>query len=381
MKKYLEMRAAKVAEMKALVDSASVETRSLTDEEAVQIEELKKAIAEIDRTIEAIKAAHEADIAEGEAVAEEAKAEETEAEETRALASVIRGEAVETRAITGTGLANAGAVVRQTLAKRVIDKAKDICPFLELAQIYNVDGKLSIPYVDTEGSDSEFAVVSDLDDIKDGKIAFKTIDLDDVIAAVNYPVSKTLINSSDIDIVNFVVDTTARKFAEYVDAAIVKGNAKVKGLTTLTNTKATAAQGVISIDDMVTVVGTLPTAYKTNAVWIMHPQTLTALKKLKDGDGRPLFTSDLAAGFGDKILGYTVYTSEHCPIGAEANEVVAYFGNLRDALAIKLGKGLEVEVLKEAYAKQYAIGISATVSMDAKIQNEQAIVALVNAAS
>lgn len=388
MKKYLEKRAEKLAEMNSLLDGAKVETRALTDEEVAKIEELKAEIEAIDKTIEAIKAAAAADVAEAEEKAAEGKAdkaEDVEAEECRAFANYVRGVSsrIETRDIlTGVGTENAGGIVPTTIAKRIIDKVKDICPILSKAHVYNVNGNISIPYVSEEGSDAEFEIVGDMASIKQGNINIKTIDLQNAIAGVIIPISKTLINATDIDIVNQVVEILARKMANYVDASVFKGNARVDGLCLATNTVQTQAQGIISVDDLINLTGKIPSAYKSNACFCMNPETLTAIKSLKDGNGRPLFTTDLTSEMQDRLLGYPVYTSENIsgkPGSVIDNQKLVYFGDLY-GLAVKMPADLEIEILREAYAANYAIGVSATINFNAKIENEQMIAVLTNKA-
>lgn len=385
MKKYLEKRAEKLAAMNSLLDGAKVETRALTDEEVAKIEDLKAEIEAIDKTIEAIKAAAAADVAAAEEKAADGKAEDVEAEECRAFADYVRGVSsrIETRdTLTGVGTENAGGIVPTTIAKRIIDKVKDICPILSKAHVYNVNGNISIPYVSEEGSDAEFEIVGDLATIKQGNINIKTIDLQNAIAGVIIPISKTLINATDIDIVNQVVEILARKMANYVDASVFKGNAKVDGLCLATNTIQTQAQGIISVDDLINLTGKIPSAYKANACFCMNPVTLTAIKSLKDGNGRPLFTTDLTSEMQDRLLGYPVYTSENIsgkPGSAIDNQKLVYFGDLY-GLAVKMPADLEIEILREAYAANYAIGVAATLNFNAKIENEQMIAVLTNKA-
>lgn len=384
MKEYLEKRAALMAQMRALLDEVKAETRALTDEEAAKIEELKKEVEAIDKTVEALKAAAAADVAAGEAKAGEAKAEDVATEECRAFADYVRGVAtrIETRdTLTGVGTLNAGSIIPQTIAQRIIDQIKDICPVLQKAHVYSVNGNISIPYVSAEGSDAEFEIVGDMATIKQGNINIKTIDLNNVIAGVIIPISKTLINATDIDIVNQVVEILARKAANYIDTATFKGNARVDGVCLAQNMVATQVHGVVSVDDLINLTGQIPSAYRANACWYMHPQMLTMIKPLKDGNGRPLFSTDLTAEMQDRIMGYPVYTTENIggkPGSIIDNQKLIYFGDLY-GLAVKLPTELEIEILREAYAANYAIGVSATINFDAKIENEQMIAVLTNA--
>ena len=46
-------------------------------------------------------------------------------------------------------------------------------------------------------------------------------------------------------------------------------------------------------------------------------------------------------------------------------------------LAVKLSEDINIEVLREKYATQHAIGVVGWVELDSKIENEQKIAALV----
>ena len=60
----------------------------------------------------------------------------------------------------------------------------------------------------------------------------------------------------------------------------------------------------ISADNLVELQTKVPTPYQNDAVWIMHPATFTALKKLKDGNGQYLLQNDpFSSALPYRILG------------------------------------------------------------------------------
>ena len=103
----------------------------------------------------------------------------------------------------------------------------------------------------------------------------------------------------------------------------------------------------------------------------MNPETLTAISLLKDDNGRYLLQDDLTNDFGYTLLGKPVYESDNMPqIGA--GNIAIYYGDM-SGLATKFVEELEIEVLREKYADQHAIGVVAWMEFDAKVEDAQKI--------
>jgi HK97 family phage major capsid protein len=106
----------------------------------------------------------------------------------------------------------------------------------------------------------------------------------------------------------------------------------------------------------------------------MNSKTRTALRKLTDDVGRYLLVDDLASPFGKSLLGKPVFVSDNMPdIGAGAKPI--YYGDM-SGLATKFSEELAVEVLREVYAAQHAIGVVGWIEFDAKVQDQQKIAVL-----
>ncbi len=59
----------------------------------------------------------------------------------------------------------------------------------------------------------------------------------------------------------------------------------------------------------------------------------------------------------------------------EAGKTAIYYGDF-SGLAVKITEQINIEVLREKFATQHAIGIVAWLEMDAKMENAQKIAAL-----
>jgi len=107
----------------------------------------------------------------------------------------------------------------------------------------------------------------------------------------------------------------------------------------------------------------------------MNKTTRKAIRKLKDGQGNYLLNKDATARWGYTLLGKDVYTSDNMS-GMEAGKTAIYYGDM-SGLAVKLSENVSIEILREKYATQHAIGVVGWIEIDSKVENEQKISKLV----
>ena len=89
----------------------------------------------------------------------------------------------------------------------------------------------------------------------------------------------------------------------------------------------------------------------------MAPETFTSLKKLKDSNGRYLLQDDVTGEFPYRLLGKPVYLSDNMPKLAAGASAVLY-GDY-SGLSVNLREDISIQVLREKYATQHAIGVVA----------------------
>lgn len=373
LKELLEKRNKKVEELQSIVDKAKEETRAMTKEEKDKFDTLEQEIKDLDATIEAEKRARDYEIKDNDK--QDGIVEERALAEERAFANYIRG-VVEERADVNLTVGDNGAVIPSSIANKIISKVYDISPIYQLATRYNVGGTLSIPYYDESSQAITMAYATEFTDLESTSGKFASIELKGFLAGVLTKISKSLINNSQFDIVNFVIDKMAEAIARWIEKELLVGTSgKIEGLSTVTQKVETASATAITADELIDLQEAIPDVYQAGAIWIMNKATRTAIRKLKDNDGNYILNKDATARWGYTLFGKDVYTSDNMP-GMEAGKTAIYYGDM-SGLAVKLSEEMNIEVLREKFATQHAVGVVGWLEMDSKVENAQKIAALV----
>lgn len=384
LKKYLEMIEAKRSEMRAILDLAKSENRALTTEEREKFDQLDEEIEGLNATVNAIQTERsletpdveeQIDEKDGEDKGEERSIEEME---ERAFEDFLRGRVSEERtAVNMTKGAN-GAVIPTSIANKIIDKVVEISPVFAMADRYNVKGTLQIPYYDATSGDIVMDYADEFTDGESKSGKFGNISLGGYLARAICDVSKSLINNSDFDIVNFVINKMAQKIAIFIEGELLNGrDDKIEGLSTLTAGVTTAQKGKITGDELIDLQETVPDVYQSGAIWIMNRKTRKEIRKIKDGEGNYILNRDINARWGYTLLGKEVYTSDNMGELGTASSTLIYYGDLK-GLAVKVSEDVNIDVLFETKARQHAVEVLGFVEMDSKVQNAEMLTKMVN---
>lgn len=372
LKEMEERRAEIEEEMNSLVDKAEEEKRAFTEEEENKFNELEKEKNRLNTTIQAIEDKRAANNKEED---NNKKNDDKAEEEKRAFENYIRG-IVEERADVNLTVGDNGAVIPSTIANKIIKKVYDISPLYQLATKYNVKGNLTIPYYDDSKGTVTMAYANEFSELESSNGKFKNIELKGYLAGALSKISKSLINNSQFDIVSFTINEMAESIAKWIEKELINGtDGKIQGLKEVTQEVTTAASNVIIPDELIDVQEAIPDIYQANAVWIMNKATRTAIRKFKDSDGNYILNRDMSAKWGYTLLGKPVYTTDNIS-KIEAGKTAIFYGDM-SGLAVKLSEDINIEVLREKYATQHAIGIVAWCELDSKVENAQKIARLV----
>lgn len=338
-------------------------------------DDLEKKIKDIDDTIAALQRARDIlkkpEETEGQ---EEKDNKETEDQEERAFANYIRGIASEERASNLTSGDN-GAVIPASIANKIIKKVYEICPIYQLATRYDVSGTLSIPYYDEETTAITMAYATEFSELESNSGKFKSIELKGFLAGALTKVSKSLVNNSQFDITNFVVNQMAENIARWIENELLNGTMdKVEGVSKAKQVVTAAAGTAITGDELIGLQETVPDVFQPSCIWIMNKATRTAIRKLKNSDGDYILQKDATAKWGYTLFGNDVFCSDNMPKMAAGKTAIIY-GDM-SGLAVKVSEDMNIEVLREKFATEHAIGVVGWLEMDSKIENEQKIAVL-----
>lgn len=163
--------------------------------------------------------------------------------------------------------------------------------------------------------------------------------------------SQRLLDDSAFDVEGWLAEKIATRFIRAEAAAFINGDGidKPKGILLPTKVAdATWTWGNIGYvptgaaadfattnpaDCIINLVYALGADYRANGTFLMNSKTVGAVRKMRDADGRFLWSDGLAAGEPARLMGYPVVVSEDMPDIA-ANAYAIAFGDFRSAYTI-----------------------------------------------
>lgn len=373
LKKLEEHRAELLEKLDGMVQTCSTETRAFNTDEQTQYNSILTEIRSIDTTLEAAEKA--AGLQKKKVPTTSQQQEKTREEmETRAFECYIRGIApeVETREAVNMTTGDNGAVIPTSIANKIIEKVKEISPLYSMANKYNVGGTLTIPQYDETTQKITMAYATEFVALTSTSGKFVSISLAGFLAGALTKVSVSLVNNSKFDIVSYVIRKMADAVAEWLENELINGTTgKITGLSDVDATVIAASAVAVTADELIDLQESIPDKLQAGCIWIMSRATRKAIRKLKDGDGNYLLNKDATAKWGYSLFGHDVYVSDSMPEMAAGKNAVLYLDPA--GLAVKISEDASVQVLREKYADEHAVGVITWLEIDSKVENKQMI--------
>ena len=270
--KYLdEQRAENHNKMQEILESAKKEERALNEEEISKFNELKKLIEEIDATIQAEEESREMDIEEkkenkNEEIKDEVEKIDNVKNEERAFAE-YRVSGKQRANSPGMSYGSNGAIVPTTIAKKIIEKVKELSPIYDKVEKFTTKGTLEIPVYDTDSDatsptgDVNVAYQGDeFTALVAGQGKSTSVELKGYSHGALSVISRKLLNNEDVDVTNFLTNKMAQAFAEFWEKELLVGtgstNNHMTGAISTTNLVATGnttytAANAAKIDNLI----------------------------------------------------------------------------------------------------------------------------------
>ena len=376
LKKLNEQRAEQQRVMDELINSADSENRALTADEIAKFDAAEAAIKAIDETISREERARKNVITRG----GDTEMEERAARDSQMFSDYVLGRVTEMR--TGeqnVSMGNNGAIIPTTIAREIIKEVKDRCPILEGATIYRTKGKLKIPVWDKANTTHDISVgyQSEFTELTADAGKFDSVDLDGYLAGALVLIGRSVSNNADFNVTDFIVNEIAERMAYFIEGECLKGSgssAATGALSTTTSMTAASATAVTA-NELIALQTKVKQGHQRNACWTMHPDTFTAIKQLKDSQNRYLLQGDFSSEFPYRLLGKPVYLSDNMPTMAASSKAILY-GDY-SGLSVNIREDISIEVLREKYATQHAIGVVGWFEFDAKVSDNRRLATLV----
>ncbi len=197
--------------------------------------------------------------------------------------------------------------------------------------------------------------------------------------------SQRLLDDSAFDIEGWLATRIADKFARAEAAAFVSGDGSDKPMGILSHPAvdndswawgnlgyvATGVDGGIGTGDaIIDLVYALGAQYRANGTFVLNSKTAGAVRKLKDGDGRFLWSDGLAAGEPARLMGYPVLIAEDMPDIATGSYSIA-FGDF--AAGYTVAERPDLRVLRDPFSAKPHVLFYATKRVGGDVSDFAAI--------
>ena len=377
LKKLSERRVELMTQLENLVKTCETETRAFNEEEQKQYSDILAEVRSIDATLDAADQGAALQRVERRAAGGQKENPSQEEMETRAFECYIRGVSadVETRAAVNMTVGDNGAVIPTSIANKIIEMVKEISPLYQLATHYDVGGTLTIPSYDESTQKITMAYATEFTALTSSSGKFTSISLGGFLAGALTKVSMSLVNNSKFDIVSYVIRKMAEAVSEWIENELINGtDSKIEGLSKIEAVVTAAAATAVTADELIDLQESIPDALQANCIWVMSRATRKAIRKLKDADGNYLLNKDLTAKWGYSLLGRDVYVSQSMPDMAASKRAVLYLDPT--GLAVKVSETPSVQVLREKFADEHAVGVICWMEVDSKVENKQEVAVL-----
>ena len=250
----------------------------------------------------------------------------------------LRGLEMEGKALGTSVAADGGYLVDPQTADTIKGTLSSTASIRAIANVVNVDATSFDVLVDRTEMGAGWATeASAVTETATPQIDRITIPLHELSALPK--ASQRLLDDSAFDIEGWLAGRIADKFSRAEAAAFVNGDGidKPRGLLTYPSVDndvwvwgnlgyvVTGVDGAIADGDpIVELVYSLGAEYRANATFVMNSKTAGTIRKLKDNDGRFLWSDGLAAGEPARLMGYAVLIAEDMPDVASDATAIAF---------------------------------------------------------
>nr|WP_321457435.1 phage major capsid protein [uncultured Cohaesibacter sp.] len=230
-----------------------------------------------------------------------------------------------TISLPGTG----GNLVTDTLMNKIIEQLGKSNPVRLLADSIQLDtGLLKIPrLVDGVAPGS----VGETEAKPESTPTFEQISIEPFMMGAQVLVSRSQLEDSAINLLGWISNHIANKFAELESAWFVNGNGTTQAQGIMTSTEIEAldtAAAALSVDDLLDLFYGVKTSYANSGAWLMNRKTARLVRGLKDVDGNLIWERSLQAGEPGNLLGRPVYMADDMP-DPDAGKSPIIFGDFK----------------------------------------------------
>jgi HK97 family phage major capsid protein len=393
-------RAATEAEMsaedRAAWDAALADVERLSAD--IERDERHQRLASIDysQVIEATKEADEErhggpDKAEAYAEAYRSWMRDGTADLTSEQRTALRSGWVDGKELRAAGVATGAAggyTVPPAFRAQLIETMKFFSSMRDVAEVITTETGATLPWPTNDDTANVGAILSENTQVTEQDVTIGTND----VGAYMYTsklvrVSLQLLNDSAFNLEAWLAQVLGRRIGRAQNAHFTTGTgtAQPEGVQTnavIGKTGGTGQTTSVTYDDLIDLIHSVDPAYRNSGRvgFMLNDATLATARKLKDGQGRPLWEPSIQVGVPDGLLGYKYTVNQDMPVMA-ANARSILFGDFFAGYLIRDVQDVQMLRLAERYADYLQVGFLAFARTDGTPQDTAAYKAYRNSAT
>lgn len=393
LKNLLEKRGALARQMNELHELSVKEDRGFTEEESGKWSKMETDISAFDERIKI--ATRAAEIKQGMAHVQMEQEEKRDKKESREDANLkykaafrkyivgglesmssdernlLRGQKdTEERALTTQTPASGGYTIPEGFVKKIEVALKSWSNLLNHAGILQTAKGNDIPWPTANDTDNIGALLAENTTIGSS--------VDPTFSAVTLKAYKfsskpilvpyELLEDNEVDLESVLAEMIGTRIGRIMNTYFTTGTGtgQPQGIVTgSADSSISAAAAAITFDNLIDLLHSVNPAYRMNAKYMLNDNTLKALKKLKDGQQRPIWLPGYSESEPSTILGKQYVINDFmADIGASAKSVL--FGDL-SKFKIRLAGAYRMRRLNERYADTDQVAYIAYRRADSKM--------------
>lgn len=366
-KAYRQKRADLVEKAREIMAQAENETRAMSEEEAAKFEALMAEVAQIKQTIAQAEGLEEEERSLSQSLGRATRgtrAPETDALRSwllndsgpRTLSATLRPDALRSMRARDAWEARALSVGTATAGGHTVPQ--DFSNALEVAllahdgmrgvaNVFRTSTGAALPWPTSNDTANEGTLIDENsaaaeNDVTFGSVSFGSYKMTSGIVRVSHE----LLQDSGVNVAQVVGSLLGERIGRALNRYHTSGTGvnQFQGAATVAVVGVTGATlGAITYDEIVDLQHSVDPAYRSGAVFVMHDTTVAALKKLKDGDGRPLWIAGMAEGEPGTLLGHRIVVNQHMPTLGTAGAKSVLFG---DASKFRIRDVADIQIVR-----------------------------------
>lgn len=262
------------------------------------------------------------------------------------------------RAAQGVGTGSGGGyAVPDEAMKPLVEAMKSIGGLLPFATLVPSQTGADLPIPTDNETAVQGEIITENSQHNEGDIALSQVVLQSFLYSSKIVrVSIQLMDDAGFDFGTYVMKKLGERIGRITASHWISGtgSGQPRGIVTACSVGKTAASSTaVTYDELVDLLHSVDPIYRAKGTWLMNDVTYAALRKLKDGQSRPLY-GDLANSEPNMLLGHKISIDPNVPSMTTGQKAIV-FGDL-SAYYVRVVKGPRVLRLEERYADYAQLG-------------------------